>query len=331
MPQANERVVLLQKIDRRIELLRLRREDCSSGSSSEDTESSSDWSDTSSDECDLDILKTRRRFLRRCRYLRKRSLVPKSSHFVDTILSRLNDVRFKEDVRMYTESFVDLADRLAGHRGFRSTIQNPQRPVQLQLMMALYRSGCSGNGVSVGKVGRHFGVSEGAVVLYTNRVIVSILSLEKEVVFWPDASEKKTIKKRIFELSGFPNRLGFVDGTLVPFANKPNLEGSDYFSHKSKYGINTLTLCDDQRRTRYLFAGFFGSAHDNRVFASTKLARFSTQFFRGGEYILTDSAYTNTSTVISSYKKPAALLKENEKFNFRLSQIRIRVEHCNGM
>ncbi|GAV08223.1 hypothetical protein RvY_17948 [Ramazzottius varieornatus] len=194
--------------------------------------------------------------------------------------------------------------------------------------MALWRSGCSGNEASVGKVARHFGVSEGAVVLHTNRVIVSILSLEKEVVFWPDASEKKTIKKRIFELSGFPNRLGFVDGTLIPFANKPNLEGSDYFSHKSKYGINTLTVC--QRRFRYVFAGFCGSAHDNRVFASTKLVRFSTQLFRG-EYILTDSAYTNTSTVISSYKKPAALRKENEQFNFRLSQIRIRVENCNGM
>ncbi|GAU91049.1 hypothetical protein RvY_03378 [Ramazzottius varieornatus] len=136
MPQAKERAVLLRKMDRRIELLRLRREDCSSGSSSEDTESSSDSSDTSSEECELDILKTRRRFLRRCLYLRKRSLVPKISHFVDTILSRLNDVRFKVDLRMYTEFFVDLADRLAGHRVFRSTIQNPQRPVQLQLMVA---------------------------------------------------------------------------------------------------------------------------------------------------------------------------------------------------
>ncbi|GAU89503.1 hypothetical protein RvY_02048 [Ramazzottius varieornatus] len=68
-------------------------------------------------------------------------------------------------------------------------------------------------------------------------------------------AEKKSMKKCIFEQSAFPNYLGFVDETLIASVNKPNMECSDYFSHKSMYGINTLIVCDDQKRIRYWFRG----------------------------------------------------------------------------
>ncbi|GAU95250.1 hypothetical protein RvY_06898 [Ramazzottius varieornatus] len=121
--------------------------------------------------------------------------------------------------------------------------------------------------------------------------------MEKDVVFWPDSAEKKSMQKRIFEQSAFPNCRKFVD-----FANKRNMEGSDYFSHESRYGIKTPIVCDDQKRIRYLIAGFCGSAHDNRVFAISKLSKFPNELFSGGEYILADSAYTDTPNVTSSYK-----------------------------
>ncbi|GAV03617.1 hypothetical protein RvY_14013 [Ramazzottius varieornatus] len=144
----------------------------------------------------------------------------------------------------------------------------------------LMRTKC--NGAAVGKVARHFGVSVGDVGLYTNRVIVALLSMEKDVVFWPDSADKKSIKKRILEQSVFPNYLGFVDGILIAFAKKPNMEGSDYFTQKSRYGINTLILCDDQKRIRYLFAEFCGSARDNRVFSSSRLTTIGRSFTRSG-------------------------------------------------
>ena len=54
-------------------------------------------------------------------------------------------------------------------------------------------------------------------------------------------------------------------------------------------------------------------------------------FFTEEEYLLADSGYTTTPTVIASFKKPAALKKENELFNHFLSKMRMKVEHCNGM
>ena len=261
----------MEKIEQRMELLRRRKKDSSCLTSSEESEVSSDSSSSSDQE--MDGLEVRRKILRKCRYLHRRNSVPKSSHFVDEILDKLNEARFKEDVRMSREAFTDLTNRLSGHQVFHNISRYSQRSVKLQFMVALYRFGCSGNGTSVGKVARHFGLSEGAIILYTNRVIVVLLSIEKDVIFWPDVTEKKAIRKRILQQSAFPNCLGFVDGTLIVLANKPNLEGADYFSHKAKYGINNLIVCDDLKRIRYLFAGFCGSAHDNRVFANLKLSR----------------------------------------------------------
>ncbi|GAV00746.1 hypothetical protein RvY_11548 [Ramazzottius varieornatus] len=104
------------------------------------------------------------------------------------------------------------------------------------------------------------------------------------------------------------------------------MEGSDYFSHKSRYGINTLIICDVQKRIRYLFAGFCGSAHDNRVSNNSKLSRFPDKFVSGGKFILAVSAYTNTPNLICS-KEPAALREENEQFNYRQSQGRMKIEN----
>ena len=114
--------------------------------------------DCSSDQ-EMKMLEVRTKMLKKCRYLRTRESVPKSSHFVDKVLGKLDDACFKENVRMSRDTFIDLSNRLSEHRLFNNTSQNPQRSIQLQPMVALYRFGRSGNGASVEKLARHFGVS----------------------------------------------------------------------------------------------------------------------------------------------------------------------------
>ena len=68
-----------------------------------------------------------------------------------------------------------------------------------------------------------------------------------------------------------------------------------------------------------------------RVYSNSTLANSTARFFESGEYLLADSGYTTTVNTVSSYRKPSALLQENERFNKCLSGIRIRVEHCIGI
>jgi len=174
---------------------------------------------------------------------------------------------------------------------------------------------------------------EGAVDLYTKRCIVAILSLEKRTICWPDTDEKEDIKNRIKRDSDFPWCLGFIDGTLFVLENKPLLDGEDYFSRKGKYGISGMIICDDHKRIRYIYTGWPGCSHDGRVFNNSAVARQPEKFFNGEEYLLADSAYTPSPYIIPAFKKPptSSMPSDEARFNHKLSNIRVRVEHCIGI
>lgn len=270
-------------------------------------------------------------YLEAFRYLNYRDKIPKSIDFVQNVLPLLDDYRFKQEIQMTRSAFNRLAGMLTSHAIFSNRSNCSQISPNTQLMVAFHRFGCNGNGASVGNIARHFGMSEGAVELCTNRSLIAILSLENDWVRWPDLSEKIMIKERILEASGFPDCVGFVDGGLMVLEYKPGLEGSDYWSHKHRYGITALVVCDDLKRIRHLEVGFCGSAHDNRVFDHSRVGKAPGIFFQGQEYLLADSAFSTSTTVVASYKKPLALHPDNKKFNTLHSQQRIAVEHCIGI
>jgi hypothetical protein len=45
-----------------------------------------------------------------------------------------------------------------------------------------------------------------------------------------------------------------VDGTLLPLAFKPTLNGEDYFTRNDGYAINAMMVCDDKARVTYALA-----------------------------------------------------------------------------
>ncbi|KAI7961521.1 hypothetical protein MJO28_002010 [Puccinia striiformis f. sp. tritici] len=57
------------------------------------------------------------------------------------------------------------------------------------------------------------------------------------------------------------------------------------------------------------------------------------QFFSPGEYLLANSAYTSTNTVIPAFKRAPGrpLPPEKQQFNYELSHNRVIVEHTIGM
>ena len=92
-----------------------------------------------------------------------------------------------------------------------------------------------------------------------------------------------------------------------------------------------MIVCDDQKIIRHVFAGFPDSAHDQRVFLYSKLAKDTTKLFGSTEYFLADCAFPVSGITIPTYKKLASDTKEKKRFNERHSQARITVEHTIGM
>ena len=67
---------------------------------------------------------------------------------------------------MTRRAFEHVLSRIAGNPVFANGTSRQQTPVCEQLHVALHQLGCNGNGVSIGKVARLFGVSEGTVINY---------------------------------------------------------------------------------------------------------------------------------------------------------------------
>ena len=90
---------------------------------------------------------------------------------------------------------------------------------------------------------------------------------------------------------------------------------------------------DDQRRIRYVNAGWPGSTHDDRVLRNTVLVSDKENYFQPWQYLLGDSAYSPQNYMIPAFKKISGgqLSREEELFNTMLSTPRVESEHCIGM
>ncbi len=109
------------------------------------------------------------------------------------------------------------------------------------------------------------------------------------------------------------------------------VDGETYWNRKKRYAINAQLIIDYNKRILYLYCGHTASVHDSRIFKKTSVYRYSTKFFSKGEYLLADSAYELSTTIITPYKNPASQLRNNKKFNYFHSNVRVAVEHVNGI
>ncbi|KAG2065256.1 hypothetical protein BDR04DRAFT_1033251 [Suillus decipiens] len=78
--------------------------------------------------------------------------------------------------------------------------------------------------------------------------------------------------------------------------------------------------------------GVPGSVHDSNAFAKARIARHPQTFLGGNEWIWADSAYGARPWCVVPFKRPAAggLTGNQKTFNYHLSKVRVRSEHCFG-
>jgi hypothetical protein len=129
-----------------------------------------------------------------------------------------------------------------------------------------------------------------------------------------------------------PKCIGFVDGSDAVFYPAPTEDKEAYWSRKKKYCMQFQILCDPDKLIRNLFTGYPGSVHDAKVFTSSTPFLKSHQYFSSGEYIIGDSAYPKSETVVVPYKRTNGNLSRRQStFNTHISGYRIAVEHTIGI
>ena len=126
--------------------------------------------------------------------------------------------------------FSAILERISDDDAFISHNAKAKCSASLHLLVLLKFLGSNGNEASTFKLAMYFHLSHGGFCLVLKRMVKVLLKHKASTVFWPDAEEKKEISARIEAKYGFPNCVGYIDGTLFPLELKPKKNGEDYFS-----------------------------------------------------------------------------------------------------
>lgn len=195
----------------------------------------------------------------------------------------------------------------------------------------MYRFGAYGNGASLKQISTKFGFSEGSISNFTNRIILKLSKNSNKFIQWPNQFQRQEIGS-FMASKLLPKCIGFVDGTDVPFATAPTKNKDVYWSRKKRYCMQVQIICDKNRRIIDLFTGYPGSVHDAKVYSFSPPGKYPSFFFSSGEYLIGDSAYGISETVVVPFRRSAAGLTRKQKaFNQHISGQRIAVEHCIGI
>ncbi|PLW26793.1 hypothetical protein PCASD_25768 [Puccinia coronata f. sp. avenae] len=207
---------------------------------------------------------------------------------------------FKQTLCTSKDGFLFVLRQIEFHDVFAPRGIRPQLPVAHQLALTLERLGSCGNSASVGQFSRNLNVAAGTVIKVTRCVLEALVSLAPTFLKWPDSDRRAEISA-VMKNEGFEGCVGFVDGTTFPIFQRPGKDGEVFFDRKKSF-----------------------------VFKKMKLHNQPAGFFDQGQYLLADSAYKLSQTVVPAYKAPAAYQQANSEFNFHLAKSRVRNEHCIG-
>jgi hypothetical protein len=205
---------------------------------------------------------------------------------------------------------------------------------ELHLLATLKFFGAEGNLGSNKRLRDNLGMGKGTVSNYVNRGILAILSLHDQCFFWPSAQERRDISLRIEQKFTLKNCVGMIDGTHLNLNTRPECCGEEYYTRKNCYAISALLIVDDNKCIRYANVGWPGSVHDNRIWSNTKIIHEPYNYFSASEYIIGDTAFTNSLILVTSYKRASgqAYLSAGQSwFNEKINSPRSGVENAIGI
>jgi hypothetical protein len=176
---------------------------------------------------------------------------------------------------------------------------NNQKNINIQIMLFVHFLGTNG---FYHLIRDARGPSSHTVFRTVHRVAEAISSLQDEVIRWPEDCTQ--ISKKFFDIGGFPQVAGCVDGTHITVSPRKQDEEA-CLNRKSTHSLNVMVVCGPDLQFFYINANFPGRCHDSRVLRQTQLwETFETLHQRPfpGAVILGDSGYPLRDWLITPYQ-----------------------------
>ncbi|XP_053407668.1 putative nuclease HARBI1 isoform X1 [Mercenaria mercenaria] len=145
--------------------------------------------------------------------------------------------------------------------------------------------------------------------------------------FIPFPEDKQACQRQFFNIAGFPNVVGVVDGTQIRIQG-PTEHEEDYVNRKGFHSINVQMICDARFMILDVVAKWPGSVHDSRIFRDSEVGgRLERGEIDG--LLLGDSGYPCRKYLMTPYHAPQT--HAQERFNESLCKTRVVVEQSFGV
>lgn len=177
-----------------------------------------------------------------------------------------------------------------------------------------------------------FGISKGTL----HFLLSQFSNMFKDHIFlqnlisWPTTEEKlKEISEKFSQRAGFPNVVGAIDGTYVPFSG-PSEHRDSYICRKGFPAMQLQGVCDSQLKFLDVFCAYPVSVHDARVYRNSPLFEV-VQNLQANFHLLGDSAYPMSTNLPTPYRDNGHLTLEEKRFNNSHSSTRVDIERTFGL
>ncbi|KNZ43969.1 uncharacterized protein VP01_9661g1, partial [Puccinia sorghi] len=124
------------------------------------------------------------------------------------------------------------------------------------------------------------------------------------VKFLPQPSLEAGFRFQENHPGGLNSLLVFLNLLVGGFGPRTSQKsGQDYYNRKGSYGIATLLICDKNKKIQYVYTGWPGCAHDQKLKNNCSLTLSPHAFFSQGQYFLVDSAFSATIHIVPAFKR----------------------------
>ena len=252
--------------------------------------------------------------------------LPKPRMFRDRTqpLDCLDDHELMSRYRLSRECIIDLCESSDLKR---STKRSGALSVSTQILVAL-RYFATGSFQRVD--GDLHGVSQSSVSRCVNAVANALNHHASQFIRFPtDEASQRHIKAEFYDIAGFPNVLGCVDGTQIAIT-APKLNEHVYVCRKGFHSLNVQGICDPKLRFINLVARYPGSSHDAFIWRGSSVYSYMAQTAANDNgWLLGDSGYPLSPFLMTPVIN--ATNSADQRYNKQHSKTRNSIERAFGL